>query len=194
MYRGRMPRSTARPRFSVVICAYADERWPELADAVASVRAQSLPALETIVVIDHNPALLALASRELPDALVIENDQARGLSGARNSGVRVARGDVIAFLDDDATAAPDWLEWLGGPYGDEHVLGVGGAIEPRWTGGRPAGFPPEFQWVVGCTYEGMPERRSAVRNLIGANMSLRRALFDLAGGFRPGVGRVGRLP
>jgi glycosyltransferase involved in cell wall biosynthesis len=189
-----MPGSTARPGISVVICAYADERWPRLAQAVASVRDQSVPALETIVVIDHNPALLARARRELPGARVVANDGVRGLSGARNRGVRIARGEIVAFLDDDAAAAPDWLEWLGRPYRDPHVLGVGGAIEPRWAGGRPAGFPPEFQWVVGCTYAGMPERPSAVRNVIGANMSLRRELFALTGGFRPEVGRVGRLP
>jgi GT2 family glycosyltransferase len=189
-----MPGSTSRPGISVIICAYADERRQQLAAAVASAREQSAPALEIIVVIDHNRALLARASRELPDARVVPNDGVRGLSGARNTGVSIARGEVVAFLDDDATAAPDWLEWLSRPYSDPRVLGVGGAIEPQWADGRPAGFPAEFQWVVGCSYVGMPERRSVVRNVIGANMSLRRELFGLAGGFRSEVGRLGRLP
>jgi glycosyltransferase involved in cell wall biosynthesis len=183
-----------RHAVSVVICAYADERWPRLVAAVDSVRAQSAAALETIVVIDHNPALLARAQRELRDVRVVANVDARGLSGARNTGVRAARGEVVAFLDDDAVAAPDWLEWLGRAYRDPHVLGVGGAIEPEWESGRPRGFPAEFHWVVGCSYAGMPDRPSPVRNVIGANMSLRRDLFALAGGFRPGIGRIGRLP
>ena len=71
---------------------------------------------------------------------------------------------------------------------------MGGTIEPRWLGGRPRSFPFEFDWVVGCTYRGMPTRHGAVRNLIGANMSLRREVFDVAGGFRSGVGRVGARP
>ena len=179
---------------SVVICAYADHRWPQLQEAVESVRGQSRPALETIVVIDHNPALLERARRELAGAAVIENQEPRGLSGARNSGLRIARGAVVAFLDDDAVAEPDWLTWLAAPYAEPQVLGVGGAIEPRWMSPRPAGFPAEFQWVVGCSYEGMPTRRAPVRNLIGANMSMRREVFELAGDFRTGIGRVGPVP
>jgi glycosyltransferase involved in cell wall biosynthesis len=181
-------------QISVVICAYTGDRWPELVAAVASVRTQTLPALEVIVVIDHNPALLARARRELFGVVVLENREARGLSGARNSGVAAALGDVVAFMDDDAVAESDWLEHLAIPYAEPSVMGVGGAIEPRWVHGRPAGFPTEFQWVVGCTYEGVPTARAAVRNMIGANMSARRELFGLVGGFREGIGRVGRLP
>jgi glycosyltransferase involved in cell wall biosynthesis len=179
---------------SVVICAYADHRWPQLREAVESVRGQSLPPVEIIVVIDHNPALLARARRALVSVEVIENQEPRGLSGARNSGLRIARGAVIAFLDDDAIAEPDWLRWIAAPYTEPDVLGVGGAVEPRWEHSRPAGFPREFQWVVGCSYEGLPTRRAPVRNVIGASMSLRREVFEFAGGFRTGIGRVGPIP
>jgi glycosyltransferase involved in cell wall biosynthesis len=116
------------------------------------------------------------------------------LSGARNSGVAAARGSVVAFLDDDAVAAPDWLERLATAYLDERVLGVGGEIEPVWETGRPRWFPVEFGWVVGCTFRGLPERTSVVRNPIGANMSFRRELFETVGGFRSGFGRVGTRP
>src|SRR5205823_6496409 len=58
----------------------------------------------------------------------------------------------------------------------------------------PAAFPAEFQWIVGCTYEGVPTRTADVRNLIGANMSFRRDALERVGGFRPGLGRVGRRP
>jgi glycosyltransferase involved in cell wall biosynthesis len=184
----------ATPGISVVICAYAAERWAALVEAVESVRRQALPALETIVVIDHNPALLARAREELPGGHVMANRGLRGLSDARNTGVAAAAGEVVAFLDDDAVAAPDWLEWLARRHADPRVLGVGGAVEPRWAAPPPAGFPPEFLWVVGCTYRGMPEELAAVRNPIGANMALRREVLRAAGGFRPGIGRVGRLP
>lgn len=179
---------------SVVICAYANERWEDLAVAVESVRRQTCPPLEVIVAIDHNPPLLERARSALPDVTVIENHEARGLSGARNSAIAVARGDIVAFLDDDAAAEPKWLERLTAGYREPGVLGVGGAIDPRWLDGRPAGFPREFEWVVGCSYEGLPKASSAVRNLIGANMSLRREVFAQVGGFRSGIGRVGSLP
>jgi len=181
---------------SVVLCAYADERWPALRAAVASVLAQTRRPRELIVVVDHNPALLSRARRELDGGgLVVANEEARGLSGARNTGVALARGEVVAFLDDDAVAAPSWLEHLVAPYADPAVVAVGGSVDPRWLGGgRPAGFPPEFDWVVGCTYRGAPTTACEVRNVIGANMSFRRDVVRSLGGFRTGVGRVGRVP
>jgi GT2 family glycosyltransferase len=179
---------------SAVICAYADARGLALDAAVRSVSRQTHPPHEIVVVIDHNPALLARARRELDRVTVVENRNERGLSGARNTGVACSSGDVVAFLDDDAVAEPDWLERLVAPYDDPAVAGVGGTIEPRWLAGRPAGFPAEFEWVVGCTYKGGPCTPALVRNLIGANMSFRRDVLDRVGGFRADIGRTGRLP
>jgi glycosyltransferase involved in cell wall biosynthesis len=185
---------TRAPTISVVVCAYTERRWDELIDAVASVRGQTAPPFEIIVSVDHNPALRQRVSRQLPDVVVTDNQQRQGLSGARNTGVAVTRGEVVAFLDDDATAAPDWLERLGAGYADPDVLGVGGAIEPVWSTNRPRCFPEEFDWVVGCTYRGMPQTLAPVRNLIGANMSFRRTVLNTVGGFRCDIGRIGTRP
>jgi glycosyltransferase involved in cell wall biosynthesis len=146
------------------------------------------------VVIDHNDALRQRAEASLPGVIVCENREGRGLSGARNSGIAVAQGSIVAFLDDDAAAKPDWLERLATHYQDNGVLGVGGAILPQWLGGRPAWFPEEFDWVVGCTYRGMPETTAPVRNLIGCNMPFRGETLEAAGGFRADLGRIGRRP
>lgn len=177
--------------FSVILCAYSESRWESLVAAVDSLRRQTLPPHEVIIAVDHNPALAARAREALSGALVIESAGERGLSGARNAGVAAAGGAIIAFLDDDAAAAPDWLAQLAGAFADSAVAGAGGAIEPAWPAGRPAWFPAEFDWVVGCTYTGMPEAPAAVRNLIGCNMAFRREAFALVGGFR--IGRVGAL-
>ena len=183
------------PAISVVICAYTLDRWDDLARAVASVQAQTLAAHETIVVIDHNDALRHRATEELAAVRVTENTGRRGLSDARNAGVRAATGSVIAFLDDDATAAPDWLALVARRYDDADVMGVGGSAEPEWPhDARPRWFPEEFDWVVGCSYRGMPTSSAPVRNFLGCNMSFRRAAFELAGEFDPAVGRVGNRP
>ena len=110
---------------SVVIAAFSSDRWDYLRDAVSSVAAQSKPALETIVVIDHNPDLLARARRELPGAVVIPNTGARGASGARNTGVARSCGEIAVFLDDDACATVDWLENLLACFAYPGVVGAG---------------------------------------------------------------------
>ena len=177
-----------------MICAYTAERIEGLGEALASVRRQSRSALETVLVIDHAPELQDQASRLWADIRVVPNAETQGLSGARNSGVAVCGGDIVAFLDDDAVAAPDWLQRLAALYADPAVLGAGGSVRPRWLEGEPPWFPPEFDWVVGCTHSGMPTERARVRNLVGANMSFRREVLVEAGGFRRELGRVGTLP
>ena len=182
------------PDISVVICAYTEERWDELLVSVETVQRQTLSPFEIIVVIDHNVNLYQRASQTLKNMIVMENHGARGLSGARNSALALAKGSVIAFIDEDATASPDWLQVLSTQYHDQTVLGVGGQIKPIWQTGRPAWFPEEFDWVVGCTYRGLPEQAASVRNLIGCNMSFRHEVFSSVGGFRDGIGRIGTLP
>lgn len=183
-----------RPTVSVLLCAYTEARWNDLVEAVQSVQRQVRSSDEIIVIVDHNDALLRRVRSEIQGVRSIENCEARGLSGARNSGLAIAKGEIVAFMDEDAIAAPDWLERLLQHYAKPTVLGVGGAIEPLWQTGRPSWFPHEFDWVVGCTYWGMPLQLAPVRNLIGCNMSIRRALFLEIGGFRNGIGRVGTLP
>ncbi len=179
---------------SVVICTYATERWPELRAAVGSVRRQSRAPDELIVVVDHNDLLLRRVERELPVDRIVTNESVQGLSGARNTGVEIACGDVVAFLDDDAAADPNWLAALTAPYSRPEVLGVGGRVVPNWTQTPPPWFPTEFGWVVGCSYEGQPTELAEVRNPIGANMSFRREPLVAAGGFATTVGRVGTRP
>jgi glycosyltransferase involved in cell wall biosynthesis/GT2 family glycosyltransferase len=178
----------------VLICAYTLDRLDVLSQAIESVRAQTVAAHEIVLCIDHSPELLAESAKRWPDLHLVENHEEQGLSGARNSGVAACSGEVVAFLDDDAVAAPDWLARLGEAYRNPDVLGVGGAVHPAWVEGKPNWFPPEFDWVVGCTHSGMPKQRSAVRNLVGANMSFRRGALDEVGGFRHELGRVGTIP
>ena len=185
---------------SVVICAYTDERWGELLAAIASCQQQTFTPLEVLIVVDRNDALRqrlqahvdALAIRGVhPNVAVFANRGEPGLAEARNTGIAEAHGSVIAFLDDDATAATDWLARLTYGYTNPDVVGVGGSSSPVWSARRPAWFPPEFDWVVGCSHTGMPRATAPVRNLLGCNMSFRRHVFNDIGGFRYGLGRVG---
>jgi GT2 family glycosyltransferase len=182
---------TPIPSISVVICTYALERWPHLVRSVRSVLHQTPPPHELIVVVDHNDELQQRVRDAFPTLVVRPNVGLPGLSDARNEGMRLAGGDIVAFLDDDAIALPEWLSDIGHAFLDESVLGVGGRIEPLWAVRRPAWFPPEFDWVVGCSYRGMPMEGDVIRNVLGANASFRRTVLESVGGFRTGLGRVG---
>ena len=193
-----MRRSVRVATASVAICAYSTNRWPDLQAAVGSVVAQLRPGDECVIVIDHNDELLAMATGAfgaLTTVRVLASTGPRGLSGARNSAIAVSRGDVVAFLDDDAIADDGWLAQMVDALAEPDVYGAGSAAVPQWPGGeRPRWFPPEFDWVVGCSYRGLPTQRASVRNVIGVAMAFRREVFDLAGTFSADVGRIGLAP
>ena len=182
---------------SVVVCAYTTARWDDLCRSVDSVLADDAPRLQVVVVIDHNDELYRCATRRFGAdrrISVLPNSATPGLSGARNTGVQAAEGAVVAFVDDDAAVQPGWSRALLRHYTDPRVAGVGGYAAPIWPQDRPHWMPAEFDWVVGCSYTGQPERLAAVRNPLGCNMSVRRSVLAEIGGFRSEVGRVGALP
>ena len=85
--------------FSVIICAYTEERWDDLVASVESVQQQTLSPDEIIVVIDHNSSLLKRAREHFSRELVLENVETPGAAGSRNSGLSVAKGHIIACSD-----------------------------------------------------------------------------------------------
>lgn len=190
----------------MVICAYTLDRWIDLKRSVESVLAQHPPVREIVVVVDHNPELLERAHARWREpgpgtvdgsvsrVRIVANEGARGLSGARNTGLAVSCSEIVAFLDDDAEAEDGWIERLLAPYSDPQVAACGGAAVAALVGNRPSWWPLEFNWVVGCSYLGMPTSTATVRNLIGANMSARRAVLVDLEGFPEGIGRVGTRP
>ena len=171
---------------SVVVATYNANRRDELDACLAALGRQTVAPVEVIVVVDHNPELLATARQAFPSATVIENSHPRGLAGARNTGIDAASGSIVAFVDDDTRPEADWLERLHDCFADPTAVGAGGALIPRWTNGVPRWLPTEFYWVFGCSYTGLPEQLAPVRNPIGANMAVRRKTLEEIGGFRAG--------
>jgi cellulose synthase/poly-beta-1,6-N-acetylglucosamine synthase-like glycosyltransferase len=179
------------PTVSVIVCAYTEDRWSLLGDCVASVETQTAPPIEIILCIDHNVELLRRSEQLFvwgrpPGAIpltVVANKYDGHLGSARNTAAEIAIGEILAFLDDDAAATPNWLERLLAPYSDRGVAAVGGAPLPVFENRRPRWFPREFDWVFGCAYRGLPSTRARLAHLIGANMSVRRSALQAISGF-----------
>jgi len=100
-------------------------------------------------------------------------------------------GPQCSQYDDDAIADEHWPEELLAAYDNDRVLGVGGHIEPLWRNPCPWWFPSEFNWIIGCIYRGMRVRNGQIRNMIGANMSVRADVLHGCGGFAGQLGRIG---
>jgi glycosyltransferase involved in cell wall biosynthesis len=179
------------PTVSVIVTTYLMDRWDWLRECVESAQAQTVPALEIIVVVDHNQDLLERIVREFPGVVAVPNIGGRGVSGARNSGVKASRGEVVAFLDDDAIVTPEWLETLLGHITGPNVVGVGCYSDGLWENPCPAWFPPEFGWTIGVSYSGMPKQPTAVRNVWTCAMLVRRSAFEVVDGFREDFGKIG---
>lgn len=179
---------------SVVVCTYAEERYPDFREAVGSVLAQTYSSVEAVLVVDGNEAVFErvradFADRE--DVVVHCNEENSGLSYSRTKGVELASGDVIAFLDDDAIARDDWIEQLVAGYERTDAIAVGGRMIPEWIAGKPDFLPEEFYWLIGANYEQRLDDWSEVRNTLGSNMSFRREVFEEVGGFDEQVGLTG---
>jgi len=171
------------PKVSVIICAYTMERLNDIHEAVDSVLAQTFSPHEVIVSVDHNEELYQVLKDRLPSEVkIVENNGDQGLSETRNVGIRTANGEIVAFIDDDAVAENDWLEKLTEPFQSQNVVAVGGRATPIWLNGRrPSWFPEELDWIVGCTYKGLPLKGNELRNVPGCNMAFRKEIFNQAG-------------
>ena len=181
---------------SIVISCYTTERLRDILDLLGSVEAQDYKHIETVIVVEKSQELLdqlrgyAAGDTRYP-VRVVFNSGETGLSAARNLGVAEAKGDVIAFVDDDALLSASWAQEMINTYVDESVIGVTGSISPLWQDGEVGWFPAELDWILGAT--GFANLNAVVetRNVFGANMSFRKEAFELGGLFLTSLGAKG---
>jgi glycosyltransferase involved in cell wall biosynthesis len=180
-----------RMRVSVVICEHTMDRYDDLQEAADSVRSQTYEDVELVLVSDGNERVCERFREDygsMEDVVVHCNEDNVGLLESRNNGANVATGDVVAFLDDDAVADPDWVAELVDVYRNRDVLAVGGKMTPIWVAGKPKFLPEEFYWIVGVTHRGFAEGPGYVRNTFGSNISFQRDVFLELGGFDTQIG------
>jgi glucosyl-dolichyl phosphate glucuronosyltransferase len=180
----------------VVVCTHSLENYSNLIETLASIFSQTLHPGEIIVVVDGNKGLYEKISADYCNQKMIETillEKNRGISEARNAGILKAKGDILAFIDDDAVADKDWLKELASVYQEHQAMAAGGKILPCWTNGtNPNYLPEELYWLVGVTNIGFAEEKIVeVRNTFGPNMSFKKEVFQKAGLFNHGFGFSG---
>jgi len=163
---------------SVIVPTYSLERFKDILEAVDSLLQQTFTNKEIIVVVDKNEDLYLKLKDSLPPSVHVVLSTEAGASNARNAGVKMATGDIIAFIDDDVIVNENWLSMYVRSYRDPNVIGTGGCIKPLWIDCNPGKFPEELYWLIGCTNESYFEKTNGVRNTFGGNFSFRREVFD----------------
>ncbi|WP_136715459.1 glucosyl-dolichyl phosphate glucuronosyltransferase [Halorientalis salina] len=178
-------------RVSVVLCTHTLDRYDAFTEAAESVLDQTYEDTELVLVSDGNEAVADRFREDYGDrgdVVTHCNDENVGLLESRNNGARVATGDVVAFIDDDAIADSEWIAELVETYEREDALAAGGKMTPAWVAGRPGFLPEEFYWLVGVTHRGFADGAGEVRNTFGSNISFRRDVFLELDGFDTDIG------
>lgn len=182
------------PDIAVVVCTYRRPR--ELERCLRSLRLQALPPAE-IVVADNSPA--ASAARRLAEAAGARHVAVpvRGVSRARNAGALHCVSPIVAYIDDDMVAHPEWLQGLRSAFADPEMIAVTGPVMPMTLAQasradlalelerQPWGAEP-FQLARDCAdwFE-----RAHFGGLGDGNMAFRAAAFQAWRGFEERIGR-----
>lgn len=180
---------------TVIVSAYTEKRIEDVKKCLESIEKQSRKPEEVLLILDPIKELKEFYEKNLKNLnlnLKILISDSFGLSNARNMGIKQSRGNIIVFIDDDAFAEKDWLKNILKNFSEKDIWIVGGKTVPVFEEKRPKWFPEELDWIVGCTYKGMPDYKTEIRNPIGANMAFRREVFEKVGFFETFVGRFGK--
>lgn len=172
------PQPTQPPMVSVVICAYNAERT--MRPCLESLRKLDYPNFEVVIVDDGSRDTTAEIAMDFPEFRLIRQPN-KGLSVARNVGMRAAYGELIAYTDSDCVVDPHWLTLMVRAMCEHHFDGCGG---PNYA-------PHEEGWVEACcaASPGAPchvlTGDNRAEHLAGCNMIYRRTALEAIGGFDP---------
>jgi GT2 family glycosyltransferase len=187
------------PSLSAIICTH--KRYKLLSQSVQSLLEQDIETekIEIIVVDNSGHAEQAQAFSQhyagLKNVRFI-HEKKPGLSNARNIGAHLARAPIVAYIDDDAIAAPNWASEVLAAFEEmgDAVAVVGGPVRPIWLMPRPDWLTAEMEGFFSILDYGCERRRlNPGEWLVGCNLSFRREFVISLGGFSTHLGRCGDL-
>jgi glycosyltransferase involved in cell wall biosynthesis len=188
----------------ITVCVCTHDRPSHVRDCLAGLRRQSVGAdrFEILLVDSASTAAIASALASLAAAFSVRliRVERTGVSAARNAGARAARAPVIAYIDDDAVPAPDWIEAILRALPDDRPRPalLGGRILPDWEQPLPSWWPASLRGVLSIIeHEGQGTYRTAELppglEPYAANMVVDVAALLAVGGFDESLGRYGQV-
>jgi glucosyl-dolichyl phosphate glucuronosyltransferase len=183
---------------TLLVCTY--NRCESLTKTLNNAVALKLPESIDweILVVDNNSkdqtrGVIRDFERRYPSRFRYVFESQQGLCYARNAGIREARGEIIAFLDDDVTTEPTWLQNLTATLHDDLFVGAGGRILPEHAFSAPRWLPLRERYALAplCMFDVGLEAGRLTEPPIGANMAFRKEMFEKYGYFRTDLGRIG---
>ena len=183
---------TRHPRVSVLIGTWG--RGATVAPAVASVLSSDHPSFELVVVDqnDDDTTGAALDPFRADPRLIYQKSKTKGSGRARNAAVALARGDYLAFTDDDCTVPPEWLQTIEKIFDDNERVGVVFCNVIAGEFDKAAGFIPDYVREGDALVSNMRQKCRA--RGIGAGMAVRRTALVDVGGFDNLLGPGARFP
>ena len=173
----------------VSIIVPTHNRCKYLRDTIISLREQAFSKDEyEIVVVDNNSTdgpleIVEECNKKGKKGVIYVKEPKIGLHNARHIGARVAKGDILAYVDHDVICDPNWLFKLVKPYADPEVGCVGGKILPKWEINPPQWIRYFPSWYLSLLDNG--ERMKEVQWIYGCNFSIKKSLLFELGGFNP---------
>lgn len=180
---------------TVLLCTY--NRGEDLATALNSVAASELPKSTKweVLVVDNNSKdrtrqVVAEFFTRHPGRFRYLFERRQGKSHALNSGIREARGNIIAFVDDDVWVEPTWLQNLTAALHNGQWSGAGGRILPEWTCSPPRWLSLKGRHALAplVAFDLGLEPGQLNEAPFGTNMAFRKEMFEKYGGFRADLG------
>lgn len=182
-------------KVSVILCTY--NRCRSLATALESVALSQIPETVSweVLVIDNNSKdetreVVEEFSRRHPGRFRYLFQPQPGKSNALNSGIREASGEILAFMDDDVTVEPEWLQNLTSVLRHQEWAGVGGRILPERNFTPPTWLSLRDKYALAplAVFDIGTQAGEMYEAPFGTNMAFRRDVFSRYGGFRTDLG------
>ncbi len=184
-------------QISVIVCTL--NRCAALAKALESLAASTLEKSVDweVLVVDNNSSdrtreVVEDFCNRYPSRFRYLFEPQPGKSHALNAGIREARGNIVAFMDDDVRVEPNWLQNLTATLHNGEWAGAGGRVIPEWSRPAPRWLSPEAWYATGPLVQfdlGVEACEiSEPRPPFGTNMAFRKEMFEKYGDFRVELG------